>query len=104
MFEFCCSVWRSKKEKAEVALGISAWETWFKSEERQVANENKLPPKAGIQPQKTHTEMVYIFKQTRNPPGNTREFQHSKQQPRILHQVLYHSIFPDLLHTTVYTN
>lgn len=45
VFEFCCSVWRSKKEKVEVALG-KAWETCTKSEEKQVANENKTSPKS----------------------------------------------------------
>lgn len=46
-FEFCCSVWRNKKQKVEAALGINAWETGIKSEERQVANVNKLPQKQG---------------------------------------------------------
>lgn len=99
MFQFCCTVWMRKKEKVEVALGIKAWEICTKSEERQVANENKLPPNPGPQPQETYTEIVYIFKEIKKSPGNTKAFQHSKQHARILHQVLHHSTLPNLFHT-----
>lgn len=58
MFEFGCSVWRSKKENVEVALAIKAQETGIKSEERQVANENNFPKKQGRSLKKPYTEMI----------------------------------------------
>lgn len=47
VLSFAAQFGGTSKEKVEAALGRNVWETGIKSEERQVANVNKLPQKQG---------------------------------------------------------
>lgn len=70
MLESGCSVWWSKTEKVEVAVGIKAWETCIKSEERQVANENNFPKSRDLASRNLIQRLWFSNKQ-KNSPGNT---------------------------------